>query len=95
MFSLIVRTVIHRSRSIAIKSYCHREPDKRRVRKLQVLALEGKGLRALIDFRHFRLSAPLVTYMARAVKEIRFTIAVITGSYLQSNFSKLENGMAK
>jgi hypothetical protein len=76
-------------------SYRHREPDKSWVRKTLVPALEAKGLRALIDYRDFRLGAALVTEMARAVEESRFTLAVITSAYIQSNFTELENVMAK
>jgi hypothetical protein len=76
-------------------SYRHREPDKSWVRKTLVPALEARGLRALIDYRDFRLGAPLVTEMARAVEESRFTLAVITTAYIQSNFTELENVMAK
>ncbi|GAB4581274.1 MAG: hypothetical protein Fur0022_40210 [Anaerolineales bacterium] len=76
-------------------SYRHRDPDKTWVRKKLVPALETQGLRALIDYRDFRLGAPLVTEMARAVEESRFTVAVITNLYLQSNFTELENVMAK
>jgi len=76
-------------------SYRHREPDKSWVRKTLVPALEAKGLRALIDYRDFQLGAPLVTEMARAVEESRFTVAVITSAYIQSNFTELENVMAK
>jgi hypothetical protein len=76
-------------------SYRHKEPDKSWVRKTLVPALEAKGLRALIDYRDFRLGAPLVLEMARAVEESRFTVAVITSLYIQSNFTELENVMAK
>ena len=76
-------------------SYRHREPDKSWVRKTLVPALEAKGLRALIDYRDFRLGAALVTEMARAVEESRYTLAVITRAYIQSNFTELENVMAK
>lgn len=76
-------------------SYRHKEPDKSWVRKTLVPALEAKGLRALIDYRDFRLGAPLITEMARAVEESRFTVAVITSLYIQSNFTELENVMAK
>jgi len=76
-------------------SYRHHEPDKSWVRKILVPALEAKGLRAFIDYRDFQLGAPLVTEMARAVEESRFTLAVISDSYLQSNFTELENVMAK
>jgi hypothetical protein len=76
-------------------SYRHKEPDKSWVRKTLVPALEAKGLRALVDYRDFRLGAPLVTEMARAVEESRYTVAVITSLYIQSNFTELENVMAK
>ncbi len=76
-------------------SYRHRDPDKSWVRKTLVPALEARGLRALIDYRDFRLGAPLVTEMARAVEECRFTLAVITRTYIESNFTELENVMAK
>lgn len=76
-------------------SYRHHEPDKSWVRKTLVPALEARSLRAMIDYRDFRLGAPLVTEMARAVEESRFTLAVITDTYLKSNFTELENVMAK
>ena len=76
-------------------SYRHHEPDKSWVRKTLVPALEAYGLRALIDYRDFRLGAPLITEMARAVEESRYTIAIITSAYIQSNFTELENVMAK
>jgi hypothetical protein len=76
-------------------SYRHREPDKSWVRKTLVPALEAYGLRALIDYRDFRLGAPLITEMARAVEESRYTIAIITSAYIQSNFTELEHVMAK
>jgi hypothetical protein len=76
-------------------SYRHREPDKSWVRKILVPTLEEKGLRALIDYRDFQLGAPLVAEMARAVEESRFTLAIITQTYLHSNFTELENIMAK
>jgi len=76
-------------------SYRHREPDKSWVRNTLVTNLERKGLRAFIDYRDFKLGAPLVTEMARAVEESRFTLAIITTAYLQSNFTELENVMAK
>ncbi len=76
-------------------SYRHREPDKSWVRKKLVPALEAKALRGFIDYRDFRLGAPLVTEMARAVQESRFTLAVLTSAYIQSNFTEVENVMAK
>jgi hypothetical protein len=76
-------------------SYRHHEPDKSWVRKILVPNLEKKGLRAFIDYRDFQLGAPLVTEMARAVEESRFTVAIITDAYIQSKFTELENVMAK
>ena len=79
---------------ISFVSYRHHEPDKSWTRKTLVPALEKKGLRAFIDYRDFQLGAPLVTEMARAVEESRFTLAIITDIYMKSNFTELENVMA-
>ncbi len=76
-------------------SYRHREPDKSWVRKKLVPALEERGLRGFIDYRDFRLGAALVKEMARAVEHSRYTLAVVTSTYLQSNFTELENVMAE
>lgn len=76
-------------------SYRHREPDKTWVRNMLVPTLEERGAKVFIDYRDFHLGAPLVSEMARAVEESRFSLAIITENYLQSNFTELENVMAR
>jgi len=76
-------------------SYRHQEPDKSWVRKMLVPKLEQEGLRACIDYRDFRLGAPLVLEMASAVQESRYTLAILTPTYVESNFTELENVLAE
>ena len=76
-------------------SYRHQEPDKSWVRKVLLPALEAEGLRACIDYRDFRLGAPLVVEMARAVEQSRYTLAVLSPAYLTSSFAELENVLAE
>ena len=75
-------------------SYRQRDPDKRWVRDYLVPALEKKGLRVFIDYRDFRLGSPLVVEMAKAVEGSRYTLAVLTPAYLESNFTDLETILA-
>jgi hypothetical protein len=76
-------------------SYRNSEPDGSWVRKTLRPALEAAGLRAFIDDRDFRLGAPLVLEMARAVEQSRYTLAVLTPDYLESNFTEIESVMAE
>ncbi len=76
-------------------SYRQQEPDKSWVRKTLLPRLEAGGLRACIDYRDFRLGAPVVLEMARAVGESRYTLAVLSPAYLDSNFTELENVLAE
>jgi hypothetical protein len=76
-------------------SYRQREPDLSWVRTRLLPALEAQDLRVCIDFRDFRLGAPLVTEMARAIETSRFTLAVVSPAYLQSHFTELENVLAE
>ena len=76
-------------------SYRQQEPDRAWVRKTLVPQLEAAGLRVCIDYRDFRLGAPLVLEMARAVEQSRYTLAVLTPAYLTSNFTELENVLAE
>ncbi len=77
-------------------SYRQQEPDRTWVRKVLVPRLEKEGgLHACIDHRDFRLGAPLVLEMARAVEQSRYTLAVLTPAYLESNFTELENVLAE
>jgi hypothetical protein len=76
-------------------SYRQQEPVKSWVRKTLVPRLEAQGLRVCIDYRDFRLGAPLVLEMARGVEQSRYTLAVLTESYITSNFTELEGVLAE
>jgi len=76
-------------------SYRHQEPDKSWVRRTLLPRLEAEGLQACVDYRDFRLGAPLVLEMARAVEQSRYTLAVLSPVYSTSNFADLENILAE
>lgn len=76
-------------------SYRHQEPGKTWVRKTLVPRLEAEGLHVCVDFNCFRLGRPLVLEMARAVEESRYTLAILSPAYLESNFTELENVLAE
>jgi hypothetical protein len=76
-------------------SYRQKEPDLSWVRKTLVPSLEAAGLHVFIDYKDFRLGAPLVLEMARAVESSRYTLAILSPAYLQSNFTELENVLAE
>ena len=76
-------------------SYRQRDPDKTWVHQTLLPALEKTGVRVFIDLRDFRLGAPLVLEMTRAVESSRYTLAVLTPAYLESNFTELENVLAE
>lgn len=76
-------------------SYRQQEPDRSWVRKKLLPTLEKGGLHACVDYRDFRLGAPLVTEMARAVEQSRYTLSILTPRYLESNFAELENVLAE
>jgi hypothetical protein len=76
-------------------SYRQRAPDKGWVRKVLVPQLEALGLRVCVDYRDFRLGAVLIKEMERAVVTSRYTLAVLSPQYLQSNFTEFENLIAE
>ncbi|GHO90789.1 hypothetical protein KSF_008370 [Reticulibacter mediterranei] len=76
-------------------SYRQREPDKTWVRKTLLPALEARGLHVCIDYRDFRLGAPLIKEMEQAIEHSRYTLAVLSPAYLKSNFTDLENVLAE
>lgn len=76
-------------------SYRHQELDKTWTRKILVPRLEAEDLRVLIDYKSFRIGAPLVEEMQRAVLESRYTLAILSPAYLSSNFTEIENIMAQ
>lgn len=76
-------------------SYRQREPEKSWVRKVLVPGLEAEGIKVCIDYRDFRLGAPLIAEMQRAVEQSHYSLAVLTPAYLQSNFTEFENTLAQ
>src|SRR5512142_2450939 len=76
-------------------SYRHTEPDNSWVRRKLVPRLEAGGLHPFVDYKHFKLGAPLVLEMARGVESSRYTLAVLSPAYLESNFTELENVLAE
>ena len=57
--------------------------------------LRAGGRRVFVDYEEFKLGAPLVTEMARGVEQSRYTLAVLSPGYLESNFTELEGIMAE
>lgn len=79
----------------AFISYRQQDPDRSWVRGVLLPGLEAAGLRICVDYRCFRLGAPLVLEMARAVEQSRYTLGVLSPSYLDSNFTELENVLSE
>lgn len=72
-------------------SYSHR--DKAWVRRELLPRLESAGLKVCIDYRDFRIGAPIIKEMERAVVTSRHTLLVLTASYLTSAWAEFENLM--
>lgn len=79
----------------AFISYRHQDPDKTWTRRTLLPRLQGSGIRVCIDYREFRPGALLLLEMERAIEQSRYTLAVLSPSYLKSNFVELENVMAQ
>ena len=67
--------------------------DKAWVRGELLTRLEAAGLQVIIDFRDFRLGAPSINEMERAVTTSRKTLLVLTPTYLASQWAEFENLM--
>jgi TIR domain len=76
-------------------SYRHPDPDGQWVREVLVPGLREAGLAVFVDVDTFRLGMPLVLEMARGVEESRYTLAVLSPAYLESNFTELESVLAE
>lgn len=76
-------------------SYRQQEPDKTWVRKTLYPRLKAEGLKVCLDVVDFRLGEPVIKEMERAVVESRYTTAVLTPTYLSSNFTDFENVIAQ
>lgn len=79
----------------AFISYRQQDPDRSWVHGVLLPGLEAAGLRICVDYRCFRLGAPLVLEMARAVEQSRYTLGVLSPAYLDSNFTELENVLSE
>jgi hypothetical protein len=69
-------------------SYSHR--DKTWVRGELLPRLDSAGLKVCVDYRDFRVGAPIVREMERAVLTSRHMIAVLTPAYLDSVWTDFE-----
>lgn len=74
-------------------SYSHVDSDWVKTRLLP--ELEGHGFTVCIDFRDFVTGATSVTEMERAVQESRHILAVLSDSYVKSEWSTVEAIMAQ
>lgn len=72
-------------------SHSHR--DKAWVREALLPRLESAGLKVCIDYRDFRIGAPIIKEMERAVLTSRHTLLVLTATYLTSAWAEFENLM--
>jgi tetratricopeptide (TPR) repeat protein len=69
--------------------------DKAWVRGELLERIEKAGLRACIDFRDFKRGALSISEMERGVLKCRKTLAVLTPSYVQSDWAEIENIMVQ
>jgi hypothetical protein len=76
-------------------SYAKDDPQGPWVRQTLRPRLEQAGLRACIDHRDFRLGAARIREIERAVEQSRYTLAVLTPAYVESNFAELESVLAQ
>jgi formylglycine-generating enzyme required for sulfatase activity len=78
----------------AFLSYRHQDPD--RAFTLNLLArLESKGLKVAIDQRDFVPNETFLEEMERCIRESRFTLAVLSPSYLESGNTQEEAIISK
>jgi hypothetical protein len=75
-------------------SYRHNGADKTFATEL-VAALEADGYRVAIDERDFAANASFLQEMERAIRESRFTVAVISHRYLESGNTEEEALISK
>jgi hypothetical protein len=79
----------------AFVSYRSQDPDKAWVRKKLVPRLKAAGLKVFVDHVDFRLGAPIVTEIERAVIQSRYTVGILSPSYVENNFTGLESVLAE
>lgn len=76
----------------AFLSYCaDDEEDRAWVEDVAVPYLEGRlGLQLCLEHRDFIIGEPLLSEAARAVRESRYTVAVLTPSYMSGPFAQYQ-----
>jgi len=72
-------------------SYRQHEPELSWVRRVLCERLSSAGVRVFVDYRQFRLGAPLVKEMERGVLQSAYTLLVATPAYFASSFTEFEN----
>ncbi len=75
-------------------SYRDQEPDKTWARKTLLPKLEQNGLK-VIEPKRFRLNATLIEETERAVTQSRYTLSVLTPSYVDWSFTELDSLLAQ
>jgi hypothetical protein len=76
-------------------SYRRKAQDGKWVHKVLVPRLKAEGLRICIDDECFRLGGALIKEIERAVEQSRYTLAILSPAYLESDFADLENLFAE
>jgi len=79
----------------AFVSYRRVAADRAWVEQVLVPALERLGLRLCLPERDFRLGAPRIREMERAVETSRYTLGVFTPQYLDGAFEEFQALMAQ
>ncbi|HET7501970.1 MAG TPA: caspase family protein [Kofleriaceae bacterium] len=75
----------------AFISYRRADPEDRAwVEAVLVPRLERAGLKLCLEHRDFRLGQPRIREMERAVTRSRYTVAVLTPSYLEGGFEDFQ-----
>ena len=76
----------------AFISYRHEDPvDRTWVELVMVPRLEQLGLRLCLEHRDLEPGEPLISELERAIGESRYTVAVLTPSYLDGGFERLHS----
>lgn len=85
-----------RRRFDAFVSYCQKDPrDARWVERELVPTLENLGLRLCLERRDFRPGRHRLTELARAVSDSRYTVCVLSPSYLAGPFEAFTAELAQ
>jgi hypothetical protein len=79
----------------AFVSYRRVMPDREWVEQVLVPKLETLGLKLCLAHRDFRLGAPRIREMERAVEASRYTLAVLTPRYLEGTFEEFQTLLAQ